>query len=166
MRNYEHGDKAIIFDFYRNVIDWLLTKGYHIYLMRHSREDLQACYELKEIFSGEKKVQVLENDLECFEYEKVVKKFRYIIASRYHSIIHAYKCNVPCIALGWAVKYKDLLSAFEQGKYMFDVRRKINAEEVRQALEMMEANCENEKLVIAKNLETIQENNIFDVIEE
>ncbi len=164
-RNYDHGNKKEILFFYQTVIEWLLSAGQAVYLMRHSSEDLQVCKEIKEMFANEERVIVMEEDFDCFEYEEIVKNFCYIIASRYHSIIHAYKCNVPCIALGWATKYIDLLSVFEQSQYMFDVRKDIDKGNVLKILKNMNENFKKEKQVISEKLVIVQENNIFDVIE-
>ena len=49
-----------------------------------------------------------------------LKQFQFIVASRFHAIVHAFKNGIPCIALGWATKYYDLMKQFGQEQYMLD----------------------------------------------
>jgi polysaccharide pyruvyl transferase WcaK-like protein len=94
--------------------------------MRHSIEDLSFCWDIKKMFIDLDAVIIIEDDFNAIELENIIKQFDFIVASRYHSVIHAYKNNVPAIVLGWATKYKDLTRACAQESCFIDCNRRIN----------------------------------------
>lgn len=161
---FKHGKTNEILETYESIINKLIENDKIVYLIRHSYEDLDYCKAVKKIFKDNERVVLLENELSSIEYNYLVKKFDFIIASRYHSIIHAYKNGTPCIALGWAQKYHELLDSFEQGQYIFDVRTDIEKAEICNALTRMLENYRSEKEVILNNLSKIQESDLFNTI--
>lgn len=102
--------------------------------------------------------------MDCLEFNQFIQSFDYIIGSRYHAIVHAYKNSVPCIVLGWADKYRELLKQFGQEKYMFDVRADIDQEAVLQSVICMENQWMTEKRVIERCLQKYQKYNCFDIL--
>ncbi|MDZ7835034.1 MAG: polysaccharide pyruvyl transferase family protein [Alkalibacterium sp.] len=74
-------------------------------------------------------VILLDRDISSLEFDILVEKLDFIIGSRFHSIVHSYKNHVPCIAIGWATKYHELLKLFGQYDYMFDVRESLDKDE-------------------------------------
>ncbi|MFW6015397.1 MAG: polysaccharide pyruvyl transferase family protein [bacterium] len=164
MRTFDYSNQEDIIHLYKKIISCLLLDNKNIYLTRHSKEDILACRLIKDMFPKNDRVMLLENDFNCIEYEEFIKKFDFLIASRYHSIIHAYKSGVPCIVLGWATKYHELLESFEQNKYMFDVRENIEAEKIVSALKDMNDNNSIESKKILNILAEIQKNNCFDIL--
>ncbi len=149
---------------YRSMIDHLLEKGKNIYLVYHSSEDYSICNEIKALFRDEKRVIVVEKELNCFEYHETVKRFDYIIASRFHSIVLAYRNHTPAIVLGWAVKYQELLGLFGQQDYLFDVRNEIDENDLNARIDKMETEKDRERAKIAEGLVAVQEQNVFDLI--
>ena len=160
----KHGDDARNYQLYQTMIDHLLEKGKSIYLLRHSFEDLYIIEQLKSMYSDEKRVVALDGDYNCLELKEILSNFNFVIASRYHSIIHSYLEYVPAIVLGWAVKYQELLQAFTQSKYIFDVRESMKDIDLINAVDTMEENYEKESDVIRNKVHKIQENSIFDEI--
>ncbi|HYF75369.1 MAG TPA: polysaccharide pyruvyl transferase family protein, partial [Candidatus Nitrosocosmicus sp.] len=132
-----HGNSEQIYDIYAEMVESLLKHNKKVYLLRHSTEDLTICRKIKSRFLEEKDVVLLEDDYNCIELQNILSQFNFIIASRYHSVIHAYKEAVPAIVLGWATKYKELLGTFSQGNYLFDVRESLNKNEILKSLEKM-----------------------------
>ena len=165
MKNFKHGSKEEIVLLYEMSIKELLKQGNYIYLIRHSFEDIEACELIKSKFENNNRVIVLGEDYSCFDYQDMVKKLKFLIASRYHSIVHAYKNSIPCIALGWATKYHELLGLFMQDQYVFDVREGMNQESFLDKIELMNKNWQNESDKIRENLIKIQSSNIFDMLE-
>lgn len=165
MRNFDHGDSKQILSIYNRVIHKLISYGKTVYLIRHSFEDIEACMLIKEGFANNDQVIVIEEDISCWEFQDLVKKFDFLIASRFHSIVHAYKYGIPCIVLGWATKYRELLKNFKQDKYFFDVRGNIDSQVIEMAIEMMIAKSQKESSTILSILKSIQTHNVFDVIE-
>jgi colanic acid/amylovoran biosynthesis protein len=114
LRVIEHANSKAIYSLYFQMIATLLSAKKTVYLLRHSSEDLGVINKIKSHFSDDKNVQVIADDLNSFEIEYVIKQFDFIIASRYHAIIHAYKNGVPALVIGWAIKYEELMQRFNQ----------------------------------------------------
>ena len=120
---------------------------------------------IKKLFKENNMVSLIHEDLNVFEIEDIIRKFDFLIASRYHSIVHAYKNGVPALVIGWAIKYIELLKSFNQIEYYFDIRDDLKIESVSEKLEKMMLTYKNEKLQISLILNKIlKENNFFDLI--
>ncbi len=115
-----HGDEKKVLEVYREIVFKLISLKRHIYIFRHSN-DLELCKKIYVMFEGNQWVHLITEEMDCMEYSKFIKNFDYIIASRYHAIVHGYKENVPAIILGWAIKYLELAENFKQQKYVFDI---------------------------------------------
>ena len=165
MRNFDHGDIEQIMLLYDAIVKKIINQGKTVYLLRHSFEDIEACKMIKGRFANNDSVIILTEDMDCIELEGLVQKFDFLIASRYHSIIHAYKNGIPCIALGWANKYHELLETFKQEQYVFDVRNNINIIAIESALNTMLEQYKKEKKTILSTLKKIQTNNVYEVLE-
>lgn len=153
-----------VLSIYTEAINTLLNRGKTVYLISHSAMDAALCRELKEAFSADRNVVLLDGDFSCLEFNELVKNFAYLVASRFHSIVHAFKNGTPCIALGWATKYADLLTLFGQEQYVLDFRDEIGAGAVSSAIEKMDSAYQEESAKIRKKLVSVQEQNVFDVI--
>ena len=77
---------------------------------------------------------------------------------------HAFKNGIPCIALGWATKYHDLLNLFDQGQYILDVRNDIGEAEMLAIIDRMNARYLEESAKIRKGLAAVQKQNVFDIV--
>ena len=119
---------------------------------------------LKAHFDAIEAVILLEQDFSCLEFNELVQKFRYLVASRFHSIVHAYKNGVPCIAMGWATKYHDLLKLFGQEQYVFDVRIDTGTTNILEAIGQMDSCHAEESVKICAGLSAVQQTNVFDVL--
>lgn len=155
-----------VLSIYTEVISALLKRGRTVYLISHSAMDAALCRELKEAFGVNGNVVLLDRDFSCLEFNELVNKFAYLVASRFHSIVHAFKNGIPCIALGWATKYDDLLTLFGQEQYVLDFRDAIVAESVFTAIEKMDSAYRDESLKIQNELVSVQKQNVFDVISQ
>lgn len=166
MRVFDKCDNTYLLRLYKDIVDELLSLNKNVYLLRHSREDITPAKMIKEMYIDNDKVTLVEEQFPSYQFEEVVQKFDYVIASRYHSIVHAYKHNVPSIAIGWAVKYVELLGNFKQSQYIFDARNEISTCEIVDAIKQMNDNYLEEKKVIAEVLKEVQKNNCFDLVEK
>jgi coenzyme F420-reducing hydrogenase beta subunit/polysaccharide pyruvyl transferase WcaK-like protein len=146
---------------YKTIIKKLLKIGKKVYVLRHSQEDLDICREIKKMFLNDKDVILLIDDFNAIELEHIIKQFDFIIASRYHSIIHAYKNGIPSITIGWALKYEELLRDFDQLKYLFDVRDGLNEKELYNCLKKMIEKYESERKTIILKVRNFDKNVIF-----
>lgn len=164
---FQHGEKETLLSLYQKLIEMLLHSSREVYLLRHSNEDLSVCEMIKELFLDNQHVHLLENDFSCLAFDVVIRKFQFTIVSRFHGAVHSYKNCVPCIILGWAVKYQELASYMNQESYAFDIRTNNikDAEILKYTAQMME-NYQNEKIQIQKGLAQIQQSNCFNILEE
>ena len=165
-RVFERTNPENIYTIYEESIKKLLNNDRTVYILRHSREDLDICEEIKRRFDGQEDVVLLAEDFSAIELERIISQIDFLIASRYHSIIHAYKNQVPVIAIGWAVKYREILNEFEQSSYFFEGRDRINADRFVSVVEQMGENWMAESEKIDEKLEEIREATIFDRIFE
>lgn len=165
LRNYEFGNKKEILKIYRGIIDELIHAGKKVYIIEHSNDN-QACEDIYRMYICKENVYYFNLSFDCFQFSNLIKNFQFIIASRYHSIVHALKEGIPCIALGWEVKYEDVLLLFGQEQYCFNVRKGIDVDEIVNATRRMIEKYNEEKQKIIEKLPYVQQDNCFNVIEE
>lgn len=152
---------------YRSIISELLLKGKKVYVIRHSEDDIEVCKKIAKCIDTNDSVFLVENNLSCMEFEQLVKHFEFIICSRYHGIVHAYRNLVPCLVLGWAVKYIELCENLEQEQYAFDITADICEHAlILQGLKKLMEDLHREKIKIREKLGTIQNNNCFECISQ
>jgi len=159
----KHNSGNNINQMYLDIIGYLLEQDKNIYIFRHSFEDLDFC---REIYSlrNDFRMHILENNFNAIELFNLLSEFDYLIGSRYHSVVHAYKNNVPAFVIGWAVKYQELTEVFGQRQYCFDIRNNINFDKLINKLDKLNANYIDDKIKIEETLKIICQNNVFDAI--
>lgn len=163
-RNLDLGDPQGVLDLYAAAIARALDQGRRVCLLHHAASDAGLCAELKARFADDDRVELLDRELSCLEFNELVRRFDFLVASRFHSIVHAFKNGVPCIALGWAKKYEVLLSQFGQSAYLFDVRTAPSAQALRAAMDRLDRCHREESARITACLEQLQRDNVFDLI--
>lgn len=163
-RNLTVGDEEAALNIYRVAINHGLKQGKTVYLLHHATSDAIICKQLKEQFASEEKVVLLKQEFSCLEFNELVKHFDYLVASRFHSIVHAFKNGVPCITLGWAKKYEVLLEQFSQREYLFDVRDCPNESDLTVAMDRINRNRAAESATILVRVADAQQHNVFDVL--
>lgn len=156
------GQEAVL-TIYADAIRRMLELGKTVYILSHSAMDAQLCRSLKECFAADSRVILLDRELSCLEFNELVTRFDYLMASRFHSIVHAFKNGVPCIALGWATKYHDLLKLFGQEGYIFDVRDPRSASGIGDAIVRMNGSFAEESAKIRAALPAVQQENVFNI---
>ena len=153
-----------ILQVYCPIIRECLEQGLTVYISHHSSLDIDLCRDLKAAFADEERVVLLEQDHSCMEFNELVKQFRFVISSRFHAIVHALKNGVPCIALGWATKYMDLMKLFGQEQYVFDLRDPLDADQTARAVARMTDRWQQESETIRAALPELQKENVFERI--
>ena len=164
--NISVSSRETVLTIYSDIVNKLLNLGKTVYLLSHSSVDVTLCCELKEQFEKNENVILLEQDFSCLEFNELVQGFCYLVASRFHSIVHAYKNGVPCVALGWATKYHDLLKLFGQENYVFDIRCQERMPELLSAIEQMDYSHTEEAEKICRVLADVQNNNVFEILSQ
>lgn len=163
---FNHGDKNWNMKIYSAVLDRLLDDGYNIVIFRHSKEDLDICKMIYETYCNDNRVKLEIKEFSCLEYDKYVKQFRFIICSRFHGIVHAYRNGIPSIALGWAIKYQALTECVNQGQYAFDITEgNSTVDEIVAAVRNMEEKYTENSEIINKRVGEIQKDNCFDQVQ-
>ena len=140
----------------------LLNKGYKVYISYYAMGDIPVCEKIKALFSENTRVEYIDKNISCLEYAKILPKFKIVITSRFHSAVHAYKNCVPCMVIGWAVKYVELTNSLGQAEMMFDCEKDINEEDFINKLEYLLSNRDSASETIKQKLIEIQKNNCFD----
>ena len=163
-RMYEQHGRERSLQLFTKTISTARKNGFNVYILCHAIDDIAIADEIKSSFSLDDSVIVIRRVLSCFQYQQIVKHFDFVIASRYHSIVHAYKECVPCVAIGWAIKYKELLSLLQQDNYLLNIND--NDEIISNIINDMADKFKIEKKVIEQNLKIIQRNNCFDSIKK
>ncbi|MDR5674218.1 polysaccharide pyruvyl transferase family protein [Halalkaliarchaeum sp. AArc-GB] len=158
---FERTDPEELYSVYDAAIEALLENGKTTYVLRHSIEDLDLCREIEKRFSENDNVVLFEEDLNAIELEHIIRQFDFLLGSRYHSLVHAYKNQVPAIAIGWAVKYRELLDRFDQSAYFFEGRDEIDEQELVSAVEQMCNSYDCESELIGEKVDEIQQNDLF-----
>ncbi len=165
MQCFSHGEKQKILNCYTTIINILLSNNKEVYIFRHSGEDLTACEWIYETFQNNQHVWLLQNDFSCLEYDDIVKKFDFIICSRYHGIVHAYRNDVPAIILGWAEKYFELAELMGQSKYVYNITsEKIATNDIEIAVCTMLDNWPLESETIKNKVTEVQKASCFSVL--
>lgn len=118
-------------DLMRQTIKNVLDAGLNVYVLLHSTEkgDLSLANGLSEFFPR-KKVKVVAED-NPLVLKKIIGGSRFVVGSRYHSLVAAFSTGVPSICMGWSHKYDMLYKDFGVGDFVVsaenggDVEKKI-----------------------------------------
>ena len=155
-------DTEKIYELYEEIIDLLKSEDKFVYILRHSQSDLYICENIKKSHHEDDSVMLLSEDINALELENIIKNFDFIVGSRYHSIIHSYKNNVPALAIGWANKYRYLLKYFEQLDYHYDYRDGLDKKKVIDGVKQMLENYRGEKKKISNKIDNLEKNEVFE----
>ena len=158
---FQSGDAQQILSVYARVIRELLNRGKHIYIFRHSN-DQERCRQIHSMFASDPNVTLIEQEFSCWEYGEFIRQFEFVIASRFHAIVHAYKEGVPVLLLGWAAKYQELADLFGQQDYVFDITNNLQDDSLLAALDKLDASSEAERERIQRTLDSFHGNTCFD----
>lgn len=161
LRVIERVNPDEMYSVYNLLINRLIGGKKVVYILRHSYEDLEVCEKIKNLFPDNKSVRLTPDDLNTIELENIIKQFDFVIASRYHSIIHSYKNGVPALVIGWAPKYFELVKDFNQLDYFFDCRNEININRIGSKIAKMMQNYKFEREKIVKKMTVVNKENIF-----
>lgn len=149
------GDPESVRALYVRMLNRLIENGEKVYFLNTSTADFNLT---EHILSGVNKkddVNVIYGEYSSPELIDIISRFKYIVASRYHSVVFAYRNAVPAIIFGWATKYTDLAAHFQQQDYIFDIRLP-GVDRIIEKIDEMAANHEAEAQRIRDCLGKIQ----------
>lgn len=157
-----NGKHDVVLDAYQMILKVLRTMGKEVYIFRHSN-DLSLCREIYELVKDDSHCHLIEDEIDCLSYGQFVRQFDFLVASRFHAIVHAYREHVPALVLGWAIKYQALTALLSQEQYMFDVTADLlDSSMLIESLNRLGARSMEESGVIKSQLKLIQEKSCFD----
>lgn len=165
-RLFERANRSDLISAHVATIQELLDSGKNVYLLRHSTEDWGLCVTLKGYFKDNENVMSLIDDYNACQLDSVMSKFDFIIGSRYHSIIHAYRNGVPAVVVGWADKYVELARLFYQKKYFVDARQDKNCDQIKAKTIAMLNNYIEEQKNVTHRATDIRQMSVFEEIIE
>ncbi|MDX9701934.1 MAG: polysaccharide pyruvyl transferase family protein [Candidatus Auribacterota bacterium] len=142
---------------YEDIVKKILANGANVAILQHAEDDRWLCHKLRQSFASEPRVSAVTDELPSFELERIISRFDWIVGSRYHSIIYAYKHGIPAVVLGWAEKYAELMRAFGHTAYCFDSRSDIS--QILTGIDQMLATHKQVAKIIRENLEHILKTN-------
>ena len=161
MNLFRYAEKETVVDLFVKVAEGLRERGYSVYLIRHSYDDYSICQCIMDKIQ-DTNITYIDQEFSCLDFGTLVSNFVFVCGSRFHSIVHAYRQTVPCIAIGWADKYGDLLRQFSQERYLADSRVELRAEVILGKVDDMIDNYERNKRIIRNHLVEIKKYNVFD----
>jgi len=158
----KRGNKEKILRCYQEIIHELRANGKEVYIFRHS-DDLTLCREIYEMVKEDAHCHLIEDEMDCLSYSSFVQQLDFVIASRFHSIVNAYRVGIPALVLGWAIKYQELTKIVGQQQYVFDITDADGTDMglvIGQTREMIQ-NHVRESEIIREKVETIQQDSCF-----
>ena len=158
-----HGNYSVLINTYKKIIQLLLKSEKDVYVFRHAGEDLKLCIDIKNLFESNVNVHLIDYDFSCLEFDQFIKNFEFSVCSRFHAIVHAYRNGIPCIVLGWALKYKELTEAVAQGQFCFDILNSTDESGIMNAVREMCSAPELQSKIISEYLYSIRKENCFDI---
>ena len=112
----------------------LLCQGKHILFLPHAYSedkrqcDREICRNIVELLedrghsvSGWK---IVEEDLDPWQAKALIAKSKLAVLSRYHAIVAAVSTCTPVIAIGWNIKYQDIMEYYGIESMAIDARNK------------------------------------------
>lgn len=148
-----------VVDLYAKLITQLINDGEKVCILNTSSADVDLIHSVLEKAEAGDKVAVISGDYSSPELIEIISRFKFIVASRYHSVVFAYRSGVPAVILGWASKYIDLAAHFGQERYVFDIRSP-NVAQILDGLKSMASNYEEESRRINDLREGVQASSI------
>ena len=158
---YEEESRVI--EFYQWMIRHLLSINEKVYIIPHSYDNVM-CDKIYDGFTSDERVKYINEEMDCIDFEHCIRDSKFLVASRYHAVVHAYKEGVPCIIIGWAEKYKELSELFAQEKYLFDVREGLDKNAISEAIKQMSEENEYEAEKIANLNKSIVKIDLFETL--
>lgn len=149
------GGADAVLDLYARILDKLSDSGEKVYILNTSTADMQFVDNVLNKIKNRDSVSVITGEYSSPELIDIIGRFKYVVASRYHSVVFAYRSGVPAIILGWASKYTDLAAHFQQQDYVFDIREP-GVDRIFEQIDKMGANYEKESRCIGDCLGKIQ----------
>lgn len=139
----------------KRIINNLINDNYEVWVVAHCNLDIYICETLVNEYGSNVGFIDCTKSGSAF-FDDIVQYFSFLVAARYHSIVHAYRRFRPVLAFGWEEKYNELLLEMKQQQYMIDCRYDISEDEIDSKLEQLKQNIGAESARIQAALEALR----------
>ncbi len=154
------GDPNLAISLYAKILDKLIDTGENVYVLNTSTADIDLVENILRKTKNRDKVNVIAGEYSSPELIDIIGRFKFVVASRYHSVVFAYRSGVPAIILGWAAKYIDLAENFQQQNYVFDITDP-SVDRIIEQVDKLRANYGKESRCIKECLERLQTSSVL-----
>lgn len=158
---FRFGDADAVNTLYAAILDKLADNGEKVYILNTSAADNGLVDKILEKTRNKDKMNMITGEYASPELIEIIGRFKYVVASRYHSIVFAYRSGVPAIILGWAAKYDDLAAHFHQSAYVFDIKNP-GVDSIIAKIDEMGANHAAESQRIKDGLASVQATSVIE----
>ena len=159
---YEHS-----MDLYNKIFESLKAAKKNVYIICQASSDMDICKELATNFRMYDNIHLIERELDAVEFDMFLKKFEFVISSRFTACVQSYRNYIPVLLLGNGVKYKDLTELLGQEKFFFDIfSEECNNYDVVDALNILVNDLDVAKTRIQTRMINIQEKSCFEIFDE
>ncbi|WP_417333260.1 polysaccharide pyruvyl transferase family protein [Halarcobacter sp.] len=119
------GEKYI--DFFVKIVQYFTLQNHKIVFLPHMYSDnkkecdREVCKEIIKKVEGYN-CFLVEDNLNCKEAKAVISASSLSIVSRYHALVAALSTEVNVVAIGWNIKYYDLMKYYNLENFALDSR--------------------------------------------
>lgn len=138
-QNTVSGEQYI--EYFEKVARYFLQRGEKILFLPHmySEKKSECDREIaRKICSKLQDVLLVEEDLTPQEAKGIIEASKFALVSRYHALVAALSTQTPVIALGWNIKYHDLMEYYDLEDFALDCRDRDVNELLKETIEKIE----------------------------
>jgi len=82
--------------------------------------DTAVCREILDALGRDSGVELVREDFSPAELKSIISAAAVHVSGRYHGLVAALSSGVPCVALSWHHKYRDLMRVYEMEDFVCD----------------------------------------------
>lgn len=113
-------------EYFKKLTKYFIHRDYKVLFLPHMYStNLSQCDReiAKKVLLGfDNRAQIIERDINPKEAKAIIKASKFAIVSRYHALVAALSTMTPVIAIGWNIKYYDLMRYYNLEEYALDCR--------------------------------------------
>lgn len=112
-----------------NFIDYLNSQGYNVLIIANAARINSKKTRTNDLMLGDAiynecnnydMVRWYHEEMTAEELREHIGRCKFLVASRFHSMIAGLERGIPVMLVGWSHKYKEVLDLFELGEYAVD----------------------------------------------
>jgi polysaccharide pyruvyl transferase WcaK-like protein len=108
---------------YLQKLDMQLVFLPHMYSDNKNECDIEVAKKVLSLLDP-KKITLIEDELTPMQAKAIIANSEYAIVSRYHALVAALSSSTKVIAVGWNIKYRDLLAYYNMENFALDLKNK------------------------------------------